>query len=244
MSKNKHTCLICKQVINNSWLIRHVKKYHNISEQKYYDLVFPNEINKNCKFCNKKSNLFISYKLGYKSFCNTICLGKNFNKRTHELYPDLMIKIGKKLGYGLGNDPKRIKMLHDRNLELHPNHLSDMGKIGILKSWNNPNFGYTKNKSCYYKEIRMRSSWEKKFAELCDENNIKFEYEPKWFKLWTGRRYLPDFYLPEKDLWIEIRPKCYQNQELHMRGVELGINFKVLDKKQFGDFFKEKEGVK
>lgn len=42
------------------------------------------------------------------------------------------------------------------------------------------------------------------FARELDEAGIQWVYEPKCFKLsWT--RYTPDFYLPEFDIWVEIK---------------------------------------
>ncbi len=55
-----------------------------------------------------------------------------------------------------------------------------------------------------YKNIFFKSSWEANFAKWCDLSGIKWEYEPKAFRLRKGF-YLPDFYLPEFDIWIEIK---------------------------------------
>lgn len=67
---------------------------------------------------------------------------------------------------------------------------------------------------------------------------LLWQYEPKIFKISENKRYIPDFYLPELNQWVEVKPKEFQNQELHMRGVELGINFKVLDIDDFNKFFR------
>lgn len=67
-----------------------------------------------------------------------------------------------------------------------------------------------------YKGINYRSKLEARWAEWLDEQSIKFEYEKKKFilpkdffesfefrdrELW----YCPDFYLPEYDLWLEVK---------------------------------------
>ncbi len=49
-------------------------------------------------------------------------------------------------------------------------------------------------------KTKMRSSWEAEIAKLLSEANIKFEYEPKKFG-----NYIPDFYLPEENIWIEVK---------------------------------------
>jgi hypothetical protein len=55
-----------------------------------------------------------------------------------------------------------------------------------------------------YKGIKMRSSYERKYAEYLDKNSIKWYYEPKFFDI-GGSNYVPDFYLPEFDEYVEIK---------------------------------------
>lgn len=56
-----------------------------------------------------------------------------------------------------------------------------------------------------YKGILMRSSWEVSYAQYLDKNNVKWEYEPKVFKLKNGSSYIPDFYLPKENVYVEIK---------------------------------------
>ena len=66
----------------------------------------------------------------------------------------------------------------------------------------------THGKYLKYKSIGFHSTWEANFAKWCDGSGIKWEYEPKAFKLKLNKketRYYPDFYLPEFDCWIEIK---------------------------------------
>jgi hypothetical protein len=52
--------------------------------------------------------------------------------------------------------------------------------------------------------IPMRSGWEVDFAEALDAAGVHWTYEPKRFNLgWSS--YLPDFYLPAQDLYIEVK---------------------------------------
>lgn len=55
-----------------------------------------------------------------------------------------------------------------------------------------------------YNQINMRSSWEYIFAYWLDLSGVKWEYECKTFDL-GDTIYIPDFYLPEFDCWIEIK---------------------------------------
>ena len=53
---------------------------------------------------------------------------------------------------------------------------------------------------------RMRSKWERLFAKFLDLNNIKWKYEPKKFYLkQLNHYYLPDFYIPEWDTYVEVK---------------------------------------
>lgn len=57
------------------------------------------------------------------------------------------------------------------------------------------------------KEATMfRSNWEITFAETLTELGIAYEYEPErvFFKAYK-ESYLCDFYLPEYDVWVEIK---------------------------------------
>lgn len=61
-------------------------------------------------------------------------------------------------------------------------------------------------------QCEMRSSWEVEIARILTELNIRFLYEPKRFYYRKEREsYLPDFYLPDQDVWIEVKG-YYDNQ--------------------------------
>jgi len=56
--------------------------------------------------------------------------------------------------------------------------------------------------------IWLRSGWEVHVALTLNRFNIIWEYEPKAFPLTVNGKkttYRPDFYLPEHDIWIEIK---------------------------------------
>ena len=55
--------------------------------------------------------------------------------------------------------------------------------------------------------INMRSSYEVIYAQYLMSQGIEFEYEPRRFTLGPSISYLPDFYLPESDVWVEIKGK-------------------------------------
>jgi hypothetical protein len=51
----------------------------------------------------------------------------------------------------------------------------------------------------------MRSGFEVMYALILEKENIEWKYEPKCFQLLNGLRYTPDFYLPEQNLWIDVK---------------------------------------
>lgn len=56
-----------------------------------------------------------------------------------------------------------------------------------------------------YDGYRFRSRLEARWAVFFNSLGVRFEYEPEGFELSCGR-YLPDFYLTDLDLYVEIKP--------------------------------------
>jgi len=54
-------------------------------------------------------------------------------------------------------------------------------------------------------KIWLRSSYEVRVVVALLESDVKFEYEPRNFSLNNGTTYTPDFYLPEYDIWWEVK---------------------------------------
>jgi endogenous inhibitor of DNA gyrase (YacG/DUF329 family) len=104
-------------------------------------------------------------------------------------------------------------------------HFRRIYSDGRFLGKSNPNFGNRKVKEAWkagkyekrqitnngwgkggrYKGIWLRSSWEIEFAKNLDEAKLFWEYEPKKFRLKNGKYYTPDFYIPSKSMWIEIK---------------------------------------
>lgn len=57
-----------------------------------------------------------------------------------------------------------------------------------------------------YRGFLFRSRLEARWAVFLDQLAVGFRYELEGFDLGRGRRYLPDFYLPKLDCWLEIKP--------------------------------------
>ena len=62
-------------------------------------------------------------------------------------------------------------------------------------------------KQIEYDGIKFQGNWELDFYKWCVSNNILCERNTNGFKYeWNGTRtYFPDFYLPEKDEYVEVK---------------------------------------
>lgn len=83
-----------------------------------------------------------------------------------------------------------------------------------------PTYGKNK-KSCVFRRgelrIQMRSKWEVAYAQYLDSKGIDWLYEPRFFNIgkgqWNGTSYVPDFYLPHIDMWVEIKGYLTQSNK-------------------------------
>lgn len=57
-----------------------------------------------------------------------------------------------------------------------------------------------------YKSTRFRSRTEARWAVFFDSAGLRWQYEPEGYDLGEGVWYLPDFFLPDIDLFVEIKP--------------------------------------
>ena len=60
---------------------------------------------------------------------------------------------------------------------------------------------------------RCSSTWELATVLYFIENNIRFEKDAYSFKIDDKRYYIPDFYLPDYDLWIEVKGRWMRNSK-------------------------------
>jgi hypothetical protein len=90
-----------------------------------------------------------------------------------------------------------------------------------------------------YNGILYRSRTEAKWAVILDELDIQFEYETKMFNLISGN-YLPDFWLPIQQAWIEIKgdtPAAHECQKAIELGRETKRDVYILAGSPFTDIF-------
>src|SRR6266567_237032 len=70
-----------------------------------------------------------------------------------------------------------------------------------------------------YNGYRFRSRIEARWAVFFDTLGIPYEYEKEGYDL-DGVRYLPDFWLPEQEYWIEIKGQEPTEAE-HIKALQL-----------------------
>lgn len=233
--KDKNICKICnfKGSLHGGMngISRHIRKIHNISLKEYYDLYFKKENDGICKTCNKETKFIDNFQFKYREYCNQSCISKStklikelnydseFIKKNSE-FASIRIKqtLTKYYTEQNGAEKQRQHMLkvhsdkdkHNKIIKGLINFTkSEKGReIHSIIATKNAKSFHTGNMS-YYNGIRMRSSWEVKFAAQLDEYNIIWEYEPKIFKILNGKRYIPDFFIKDKNCFIEIKPSYF-----------------------------------
>lgn len=94
---------------------------------------------------------------------------------------------------------------------------SDAAKKKLSKLAKERNLGGYRphpNKGQYYKDIWFDSTWEVTVAKSLDKNNISW-CRPKIGFVWTddGKKYYPDFYLPEYDVYLDPKNSYLQKKD-------------------------------
>lgn len=85
----------------------------------------------------------------------------------------------------------------------------------------------------------VRSTWERMIADWLFEHNIEYQYEPQRFLL-GQRTYVPDFYFPKFNLWMEV--KGFWSEDARTKiGLfrKIHPNLIIVDKTNFGNFGEE-----
>lgn len=97
-------------------------------------------------------------------------------------------------------------------------------------SYTSSNRGRTKQ--IIYNNIKFQGRWELEFYKYCESNNIKIERSNEWFEYeYDGiRKYFPDFYLPDHDLYVEV--KGYETEKDHAKWSQFPNKLKVVKKEE------------
>lgn len=67
----------------------------------------------------------------------------------------------------------------------------------------------------HYKGYRFRSRLEARWAVFFEAEGIEWEYEKEGFSLPSGP-YLPDFWLPQVNMWAEVKGREFTAREIHL----------------------------
>lgn len=66
----------------------------------------------------------------------------------------------------------------------------------------------------------FRSKTESKVAYIFKKTGIDYQYEEEWFEFEDGTKYLPDFYLPKTDTWVEVKGDMTDEDKHKIRCLE------------------------
>ncbi len=72
-----------------------------------------------------------------------------------------------------------------------------------------------------YKGVRFKSRTEARWAVFFDLCNLLWDYEPEGFDLAVGFYYLPDFKLPEMELWVEVKSEKPLSRDAWLKAISL-----------------------
>ena len=167
-----------------------------------------------CKYCGKEFN-----KYGIKNHEIHCKLNPNYipGKSNFWIHPETKIKSNqfikaKELGLDkpiISNETKN-KIGNSWRNKKHSDIEKQKIKETIKENINTGNWhlSFSKSRIIEYKGIKFLGSWEANFARYLDEHNIKWERPNKYFDYIfenENHKYLPDFYLPDYNLYIEIK---------------------------------------
>jgi len=76
-------------------------------------------------------------------------------------------------------------------------------------------------------KLFYRSLYEAWFARCLKKHNIKFEYEPHSFFV-DGKYYTPDFYIPDKELYVECKGLWKQISKTKLKKVSEYVSIILL----------------
>jgi hypothetical protein len=131
------------------------------------------------------------------------------------------------------NDPKLRASIEKSKITKKMRGVSYKGK-------NNPMYGKTPShiKAGYRKDLKhfVRSSWEASFARILILNGLDYEYEKYTFSLKDGDNYTPDFYVPSKKLFYEIKGWETNNRHSRFKKEYPNLRLKIVREEQYNKY--------
>lgn len=192
---------------------KHLRLAHSLDDRSYYEQYVAKA--PECPECGKIVDKFISVAKGFRKFCSESC-GSRYTARVEyrsnpkvreALRPskEVLSRNGTNTLTKLWSNPDyRIrKLAHLRECQLRWVN-SEEGKEVLRSNWYKNHKIRTPSRSHEYDGILFLSNWEVVCARELDNLGIKWQYESRRVLL-EGRTRLPDFYLPEYDLFLEVK---------------------------------------
>lgn len=222
MMDQKHKCKFCdKSFETGQKLGTHIAFIHKRNQKAINEALIRKRITitRICEVCGNKFDIEQivnkdgSIKLGGRRRCSTKCsktreFTKEQNKkkggnRKRTCYNRVCEQCGKPF-----TTTRKKKRFCNRSCAItfrnkQPQNKLQWLKICIKTTSHKALSGVTGIRKDVCKKTKFKSSWEADFARILNYNGLKWEYEPKTFKLKDGRNYTPDFRV--NGSYIEIK---------------------------------------
>lgn len=148
----------------------------------------------NCAKTNRKQTCFEKYGVESPLQDKKLMRQGMFEKYgiEHPMYSNIVkdkIKNTCLLIYGVDNPTK--------NKEIRLKAAKSANKITVLKHW------FSRE------DIPCQGSFEISVSNWLNKNKTDYNWQPQTFLMLDGRTYTPDLYLPDQDLWVEIKGRWY-----------------------------------
>jgi hypothetical protein len=214
---------------------------------------------KNCLFCNNTITLIkkTAKEIERKKFCCRKCLYEYMKVNSPDKKPR------KEIFCSFCN--KSLNVINTSKKKFCSNQCAKKGKIiyhptkehketiskSIQNAWINGSYNKKKaGRTKWYKykrkdgtEINVQGTWELKYAIYLEENNINFICHQGYFEYidenGNNKIYLPDFYLPETNIYIDIKNDYLYNKSVKkinlVRACNPNLNLLILLKKDLND---------
>jgi hypothetical protein len=184
-----------------------------MSVKDYYDTMIKCGNDGQCKECGSPTKFLYEEKriLAYNEFCSKSCRFSYTHKQiqSDSVRREEWADRSRDTMKAMWNNPDQAEKWKREQSERSSNQLKD------------PNCSWGKYPGMVplvkYKGITMRSKWEVNFATEMDSLDIQWVYEYKSFTLWNGRKYTPDFYLPDFNLLVEIKPSLFVDEHVEAK---------------------------
>ena len=220
-------CPICNCEKRN--LTKHIIMTHKLSKEEFL-LKYPGT-----KMISEETSSLITESLktnwedpDYAKRCSAYWKserhGQEVSKRLKEVWKDDPDKYGKPFrDYSRSDKGRQVRSQVMKQVTTKlwkdPEYIQNrrnQGRLQMEKNLQNPKYGCYGNRRNYlYNNTYYRSSWEVSLAQYFDSHHINFLYESHRFEYkyqGISHNYIPDFYLNDYDLFIEVKPQSMINE--------------------------------